>query len=241
MLVCITIDVEHDCPPYLTTYRGVRDGLPRVLELLREHDISGTFFSTGDVARRFPESIRSIVRDGHELGCHGDTHTRFSRMESATAALEIERSTAALRTFAPVTSFRAPNLDMPHRYLGMLRQAGYALDSSQGRHKRGSLLVAPHSDQHLTRIPASLPPSVIRLPSAVRNAILGRLRSPVVLFFHPWEFVDVTREPIPYDCRYRTGDRALAALASTIGFFRRRGASFHRMTDEPIVRLAQTR
>lgn len=241
MLVCITVDVEHDCPPYLTTYRGVTDGLPRVLELLREQGISATFFSTGDVARRFPQAIRSIVDGGHELGCHGDTHTRFSAMEPVAATLEIEQASAALRAFAPVVSFRAPNLDMPHRYLGLLRQAGYTLDSSQGRHKRGSLLVTPHSDQQLARIPASVPPSVIRLPAAVRDLILGKLRSPVVLFFHPWEFVDVTREPIPYDCRYRTGAAALAALRSAIAFFRGRGATFHRMTDEPIVRHAGAR
>jgi hypothetical protein len=72
-------------------------------------------------------------------------------------------------------------------------------------------------------------PSAIRLPLPIRRVILAQLRAPVVLFFHPWEFIDVTREPIPYDCRYRTGESAIDALRDTISYFRRRGASFRPM------------
>ena len=31
----------------------------------------------------------------------------------------------------------------------------------------------------------------------IRNALFARMRDPVVFFFHPWEFVDMTRAPIP--------------------------------------------
>ena len=78
-----------------------------------------------------------------------------------------------------------------------------------------------------------MPASVVRLPRPLRNAILGRLRNPVVLFFHPWEFVDMTRARIPYDCRFRTGGPALATLRDTIRYFRRRGASFRMVKDLP--------
>ena len=30
MQVSITVDVEHDCPPFLTTYRGIEQGVPRL-------------------------------------------------------------------------------------------------------------------------------------------------------------------------------------------------------------------
>ena len=39
----------------------------------------------------------------------------------------------------------------------------------------------------------------------IRNPILWALKRPVVLFVHPWEFIDLTRSQIPFDCRYRTG------------------------------------
>jgi hypothetical protein len=136
-----------------------------------------------------------------------------------------------LRAFYPVESFRAPNLDLPLPYLSLLRQAGYTLDSSQGRHKPGSFFVGPHAVDTLRRVPASTAPSMVRLPRPLRRAILARLRSPVVLYFHPWEFVDMTREPIPYDCRYRTGQPALDSLRDAIAFFRFRGATFNRMAE----------
>ena len=48
-----------------------------------------------------------------------------------------------------------------------------------------------------------------------------------------WEFVDMTRTPIPLDCRFRTGEPALASLRATILHYRGRGASFHRMAELP--------
>src|SRR6185503_20615128 len=94
-----------------------------------------TFFATGDIARRFPSVIETVVAGGHELGCHGLTHTRFSRMDRATARHEIETSSAILREFAPVTSFRAPNLDFPLEYLSLLEDSGFCLDSSAAKYK----------------------------------------------------------------------------------------------------------
>jgi peptidoglycan/xylan/chitin deacetylase (PgdA/CDA1 family) len=233
MQVCITVDVEHDCPPFLTSVRGIEQGIPLLLALLEEEAVAGTFFTTGDVARRFPDTVRRIVDSGHELGCHGDTHARFSALEPHAALGEITRASEVLRTFYPVTSFRAPNLDFPSSYLPFLRDAGYRLDSSQGRHKPGSLWVAPHTTESIRRVPATTAPSVLRLPRVIRNAVLRRLASPAVFFFHPWEFVDMTRTPIPLDCRFRTGDPALASVRETIRHYRARGATFHRMQDLP--------
>jgi len=140
--VAITIDLEHDCPPFLTTYRGVTQGMPRLLELLAAEQVPATFFCTGDVARKHPEIVRRLVDEGHELGCHGDTHARFGGMDRATAERELADAGQTLRAFgAPVTSFRAPNLDFPAEFVPLLRAHGFSLDSSQGKHKPGSFFV----------------------------------------------------------------------------------------------------
>lgn len=231
MDVAITIDLEHDCPPFLTTHRGVTEGMPRLLDRLAADGVAATFFCTGDVARRHPEVVRRLVDAGHELGCHGDTHARFGRLSRAAAEHEIARAAETLRAFAPVTSFRAPNLDFPAEYLPLLAAHGFTLDSSQGRHKPGSFFVAPSTRDGVGRVPASIAPSAVRLPAPIRNAMFARMRDPVVFFFHPWEFVDMTRAPIPLDCRFGTGAPALAALGETIAWFRRRGAAFRRMRE----------
>jgi peptidoglycan/xylan/chitin deacetylase (PgdA/CDA1 family) len=231
MQVAITIDVEHDCPPYLTSYDGVERGLPRALELLDDEAVTATFFTTGDVARRYPELVADIVARGHELGSHGNTHRRFATLLPVEARAEIEDAATTLRAFGPVTSFRAPNLDFPDSYVPFLRDSGFTADSSRGRHKPGSFFTTPTVVDSVTRVPASTAPSVIRLPRAIREPILSRFRSPAVFFFHPWEFIDVTRAPIPRDCRYRTGQPALDTLRATITFFRRRGATFATIRD----------
>ena len=228
--VALTVDFEPDCPPYLSsTYRGIEHGAPRLLELFAETGVRATYFTTSEVAERYPGAVRALLDAGHELGCHGVSHTAFDRMDEPTARWEIEQSSRVLRTFAPVTSFRAPYLRFPDVYVPLLEQSGFALDSSLAKYKRSYR--APRRPTTLARIPASMTSSVLRLPAFVRDPWLAALRDPVVLFVHPWEFVDLTRERLRYDCRFRTGDVALRCLRAVIDAFAHRGAEFVPMRE----------
>jgi len=238
--VSLGIDVEPDCPPYLATqYRGVVDGLPRILDALDAAGVRTTCFCTGQVAERYPRRIVDVIERGHELGCHGHTHRRFDRIPEAEARREVLLATETLRSFgAPVTSFRAPNLRFPQRYLSLLEEQGYSVDSSQAKYKSEYYRVPART--RLTRIPASMTSSVLRLPRWLRDPWLLALSSPVVLFVHPWEFVDLTRERLRLDCRFRTGDPAFRDVMSVVALFRERGARFVRM-DELGARAATAR
>lgn len=228
--VALTVDFEPDCPPYLSsTFRGIEEGAPRLLELFAESRVRATYFTTSEVADRYPGAVRAVLSGGHELGCHGVTHSAFDRMNEATAEWEIEHSARVLRTFGSVTSFRAPYLRFPESFVPLLERHGFALDSSLAKYKRSYR--APRRPTTLARIPASMTSSVLRLPAFVRDPWLASLRDPVVLFVHPWEFVDLTRERLRYDCRFRTGDVALRCLRDVIGAFTRRGASFVTMRE----------
>jgi peptidoglycan/xylan/chitin deacetylase (PgdA/CDA1 family) len=230
--VCVTVDVEPDCPPYLGGWRGLEEGMPRLLALFAELEVCATFFTTGESAERYPETVRAVVAGGHELGCHGHTHRAFPALGREEAREELERSSAVLRAFAAVVSFRAPYLRFPVAYLPLLEALDFRLDSSQGRYKSDYLKARARSTEPSTpllRVPASVTSSALRLPARVRNAYLRAQRSPLVLFVHPWEFVDLTRAPIPWHCRIGTGDYALAALGGTIRMLEARGARFSRM------------
>jgi len=231
MKISITVDMEHDCLSAPKTYRGVVDGTPVLLRVFAERGIKATFFTTGEVARLFPDTVRAIVAGGHELGCHGDSHARFSAIGPDAARQEIDDATRTLRAFFPLTSFRAPNLDFPNAYLPFLRDAGYRLDSSQARYKRGTIFGRPSVAEGMVRIPVSTMPSVVRLPRPARRAVFAWLKDPVVLYFHPWEFVDMTQADIPYDCRFNTGEPATRSLEDAIGYFAARGASFQTMRE----------
>jgi peptidoglycan/xylan/chitin deacetylase (PgdA/CDA1 family) len=228
--VALTVDFEPDCPPYLSsTFRGIEHGAPRLLDLFAATGIPATYFATSEVAERYPDAVRALLDRGHELGCHGVTHTAFDRMDDDTARWEIAQSSRVLRAFDTVTSFRAPYLRFPERFVPLLEEHGFALDSSLAKYKRSYR--APRVATSLTRIPASMTSSVLRLPAFVRDPWLAALRDPVVLFVHPWEFVDLTREKLRYDCRFRTGDVALRCLREVIHRFAARGARFVTMRE----------
>jgi len=228
--VCITVDLEPDCPPFLEGWSGAEEGMPRLLDLLASRGVASTVFTTGETAERFPELVRRIPSEGHELACHGQTHRGFSTLSESEADWEIAHSAQHLRAYAPVTSFRAPYLDLPDRYLPLLERHGFELDSSRARYKPGHWFTA-EAPTNLRRVPASMTSSALRLPPAVRNPLLAALRSPVVLFVHPWEFVDLTDTGIRWDCRLGTGDPALESMAEVLDFFSGRGARFLKMGE----------
>ena len=222
--VCFTVDAEPDCPPYLWGWRGMEEGAPPLLDLLRDEGVPSTVFITGDAARRYPEAVRRVVDEGHELASHGMTHTPFPILPPEAAEREIRETSALLRAYAPVTAFRAPNLRLPDRYLPVLEADGYRVDSSRGVYKPAHW--RPSAPTALARIPASVTSSWLRLPRAIRDPFLRRLDDPVVLFVHPWEFVDLRDQPIPWDCRAGTGPAALDAVRSALSLFKEEGARF---------------
>lgn len=228
-IVAFTVDLEPDCPPFLSGFRGMERGLPALLDLLAALGVPATFFTTGEVAKRFPRAIERLVSEGHELACHGMTHTAFTSLPRDTAQAEIMESAAILRRFAPVTSFRAPYLRFPDAYVDILEHAGFALDSSQARYKLA--YYRSHAATTMRRVPASVTSSVLRLPNVIRQAYLAALSSPVVLFVHPWEFVDLTKEKLRLDCRFKTGEVALQCVKTVLGAYGARGARFVRMRE----------
>jgi peptidoglycan/xylan/chitin deacetylase (PgdA/CDA1 family) len=228
--------------------------------MLDEVKVKATFFTTGDVAKAHPSAVEDVLAHGHELGCHGMSHTAFTELTPEKARWEIEESARILRGFGPVTSFRAPYLKFPDSFVGMLEENGFELDSSQAKYKlsyyrhpepirrdapQGKLREGPtlHSNDarslaslgmtRVRRIPASLTSSALRIPKLLREIYLRSLSEPLVLFVHPWEFVDLRHEKLRYDCRFRTGETALACVRVVLQSLQRRGAVFTPMRELP--------
>jgi len=227
--VAFTIDLEPDCPPFLRGYRGIEQGLPALLGLLQQLNVPATFFTTGEVAERFAPAVEGVVARGHELACHGMSHTAFTSLDRDAARDEIARSAGILREFSSVTSFRAPYLRFPDEYLDLLEASRFELDSSQALYKAS--YYRSRTQTRLRRVPASVTSSVLRLPEMVRRAYLAALSSPVVLFVHPWEFVDLRREKLRWDCRFKTGDVALRCVRAVLESYAARGSRFVRMRE----------
>lgn len=55
---------------------------PRLLDLLKQRNVKATFYVVGTNAKRYPEIMRRIVAEGHEIGNHTVTHPNLSKMSA---------------------------------------------------------------------------------------------------------------------------------------------------------------
>ena len=101
----------------------------QILDTLRDHRVSATFFVCGKNVESRPELLRRIVGEGHAVGNHSDTHPYTFFKARRQIAAEIDRAQAAIQN---VTGLR-PNIFRPpygSRWFGLipaLRERGMHL------------------------------------------------------------------------------------------------------------------
>ncbi len=140
--VLFGFDMETDVGSFTPYYEGVKHGTPRILKLLKKHDIPATFFWTGHAAENNPKMVARVRDAGHETGCHGLYHETLgdpifplpnnwpilpSEVEGRlTEATRIVRRASGVQ---PV-SFRCPRLWGSTQVLKVLEKLGYGADAS---------------------------------------------------------------------------------------------------------------
>ena len=72
---------------------------PKVLDLLREHGVSATFFMIGERAERHPEIIKRILDEGHEIGNHAYRHVKFAALPLNDQLREIDQTNRLLSQY----------------------------------------------------------------------------------------------------------------------------------------------
>ncbi|MFF7335061.1 glycosyltransferase [Streptomyces sp. NPDC008150] len=83
---------------------------PQVLKILADNDVPATFFLVGSMVSRHPGIVRTMVRDGNEVGVHTFTHVDLSYQSAARVNREMAQTQLALAGAAGITTtlFRAP-------------------------------------------------------------------------------------------------------------------------------------
>jgi len=107
---------------------GPRVGLPRVLAMLKRQRLKATFFVPGWIAERYPEEIREIVKEGHELAHHGYMHEDCSRLTLDEEREMISRGSRALEEVTG-TSPKGFRLVPSRNTFKLLTEAGFLYDS----------------------------------------------------------------------------------------------------------------
>jgi peptidoglycan-N-acetylglucosamine deacetylase len=111
---------------------GNRQGVPRVRRLLARHGVPVTFFVPAVVALLYPDELRALVDDGHEIGIHGWIHERNSILAPATERELQMRSADVLErvTGRRPVGIRTPSWDFSQHTLAISREMGLLYDSS---------------------------------------------------------------------------------------------------------------
>lgn len=169
--------VDFDAP---ITERVVRN-VERVIAVLDSCGVKGTFFVQGMVAEAFPDLIRSLVAEGHEVQSHGYSHRPLYAMNRVELRDELERAKKTVEDAAGavVTAFRAQDFSIDLRNLWALealQEAGFDVDSSifpmrTRRYGIAGWPLAPHN------VVLDGGARILEVPVAVWSR--GRLRIPV--------------------------------------------------------------
>jgi polysaccharide deacetylase family protein (PEP-CTERM system associated) len=88
--------------------------IPKILDLLAEHDVRGTFFTLGWLAEREPAMLRCISDAGHEIASHGYDHQLVGRLGPEGFRKSVRRTKAVLEDVSgqEVIGYRAPSFSI---------------------------------------------------------------------------------------------------------------------------------
>ena len=189
----------------------------RLLQLLDDHSVKGTFFVLGWVAHRFPALVRDIGAAGHELASHGYGHRIVYSQPPEEFREDVRRAKRTIEDASGqvVAGYRAPSFSITKDSLwalDVLVEEGYTYDASifPIRHDRYGIPDAPRHRHVLTRPAGTLteaPGSTVRvlgsnLPVAGGGYFrilpywwtrwgIARLNQtegkPAIFYLHPWE------------------------------------------------------
>ena len=98
---------------------------PQILEILDNHNLTGTFFIIGKKAENFPELLKEIIQRGHIVGNHSFSHShRLPLLSSNKLKADIQHCINIIKTLTgkKIRFFRPPFGVTNPRYAKVLKQ-----------------------------------------------------------------------------------------------------------------------
>jgi polysaccharide deacetylase family protein (PEP-CTERM system associated) len=189
----------------------------RLLELFAKHNVKSTFFVLGWVAERYPQLIKDIHKQGHEIASHGYAHRRATEQTRAEFTADVKRSKDHLEDLLgeKLTGYRAPSFSIGYNNewaFEVLAELGFSYSSSTYPVKH-DLYGTPDwprfaykRKEGITEIP--IPTHRIfgrqtpiggggyfrlypyQLTKFLVDSYLSKEKQPYSFYFHPWEIDD---------------------------------------------------
>ena len=183
-------------------------GLDKLSPLLSDPNIQCTLFTTANFANEYTDDILHLAQQ-HEIASHTFFHSSYATQDLKNAR---ERLSEIIQK--DVVGLRMPR--MKQVPVSDIKNAGYTYDASihptwlPGRYNNFHLPTTPYKEEDLMRVPASVS-TFCRIPlfwlsfknipySFYLKLALHTLKKQgfLSLYFHPWEFVDVSSYGLPH-------------------------------------------
>ena len=184
-----------------------KKGLDNLMPILDDKNYTTTLFTTANFANKYSDSIKALS-EKHEIASHTFYHSKFSTVDLLASRIRLEEIIQK-----PVKGLRMPRMrQVP---VGDINEAGYSYDASihptwlPGRYNNFHLPRTKYSEQGLIRVPASVSPN-FRIPlfwlsfknfpyAMYLKLALQTLKKDgyLSLYFHPWEFTNITAFGLP--------------------------------------------
>ncbi len=210
------------------------DGFEVVMNIIDTANIPATLFTTANFANQYPKYIQG-VKQHHEIASHTYYHSSFKNEDLLTSRTALENICGK-----PVTGLRMPRM----RPVNMedVKAAGYQYDSSinptllPGRYNNLHLPRKIYKEKNIVRLPASVTP-LFRIPlfwltfkNVPYNLFLYWAKKAlhndgyVCLYFHPWEFTDISKFQVPWYTKTHSGTKLAMRLKRLIADLKEEGS-----------------
>ncbi|PUU89884.1 XrtA system polysaccharide deacetylase [Halanaerobium sp.] len=193
----------------------VENSLKKVLNLINSFDYKATFFVLGWIAEKFPEIIKMISDQGHEISTHGYGHELVYKQTKQEFKNDLIKSINTLKniTGKEILGYRAPTFSITNDSLwalDIIKELGLEYDASispiEGHDKYGIMGINPCIHTLFNGL-VELPQTTIKIltknvPVAgggyfrllpywlTKMAIkkLNKNNKTAIVYLHPWEF-----------------------------------------------------
>ena len=233
-IILLTFDVEefdlpseHGIPISMNEQMSVgKNGLDVITEILDDPEMNCTLFTTANFALKYPAKIADLSSK-HEIASHTFFHSSFKQEDLKNSRQVLE----------DIISKKVYGLRMPRMKkinFGCIKQAGYTYDSSMnptwipGRYNNFRMPRTYYEENGIIKVPVSVSPN-FRVPLfwlAFKNfpyyyfkrIALQTLKKDgyLSLYFHPWEFADLTKYDLPIIVKRKSGTELLEKLKRLI-------------------------
>lgn len=106
---------------------GGNKDIEKILEILALHNIKTTFFMTGEWIQKYPDEVKAIAANGHDLGNNTETHPNMSQLTRQEIIEEILTAHNRIKeiTGTEMNLFRAPYGDYNNMIIEVAEELDY--------------------------------------------------------------------------------------------------------------------